>query len=118
MHKDYKITINNVVIDAKVSVPYSNCIRIEYFDATKQVLSTGYKSEHLGVCETPIVFMQHIEYDVARVIEGYTKKKVQHMTSGELIYTEQDILEQGRWKDLLRGDTDELEPKFKQLTLF
>ena len=47
MHKDYKITIDNVVIDAKVSVPYSNCIRIEYFDASKQILPTGYKSEHL-----------------------------------------------------------------------
>ena len=99
-------------------MPYSNCIRLEYRDESTKVLKTGYKCEHLGIHETPLVFMQTIEVVVGNYIELLTKRKVTAISSGNLNYSEKDIELAKQWEAFLRGDTLELYPEFKQLSLF
>lgn len=116
--KNFNIKIKGADIKCKVSVPYSNCIRIDFHDESKAIFESGYKCNHLGVTETPIVFMQTIEAVVVDLIEALTKSKVEAIGSGNLNYTPADIELAERWRAFLRGETESIKPKFVQLSMF
>ena len=101
-----------------VAAPYSNCIRLEYRDESKQLLETGYKCEHLGVCETPLVFMQTVEITVISTVEKLTKRKVTGISKGDTTYTQEDLELAEKWRKFLQGDTDRLRTATTQLSLF
>lgn len=117
IEKHFKLELDNKhLITCIVSVPYSNCIRLEYRDESKQLLEIGYKCEHLGVCETPLVFMQTIEITVISTIEKLTKRKVTGINKGDTTYTQEDLELAEKWRKFLSGDDEQ--PKFNQLSLF
>ena len=119
IEKHFTLELDNKhLITCIASVPYSNCIRLEYKDESTKILKTGYKCEYLGIHETPLVFMQTIEVVVVNYIELLTKRKVTAISSGNLNYSEKDIELANQWKEFLRGGTSELYPEFKQLSLF
>ena len=119
IEKHFTLELDNKhLITCIVSVPYSNCIRLEYRDESKQLLETGYKCEHLGVCETPLVFMQTVELDVIKCIEAMTKRKVTGISKSDTTYTPEDLQLAEKWRKFLQCDNAELMPKFKQLSLF
>lgn len=119
IEKYFKLELDNKhLINCIVSVPYSNCIRLEYRDESKQLLETGYKCEHLGVCETPLVFMQTVELSVIKCVEGITKRKVTDIRSDSMQYTQADLKLADQWRKFFQGDSAELTPKFEQLSLF
>lgn len=117
IEKHFKLELDNKhIITCVISVPYSNCIRLEYIDESKQLLKTGYKCEHLGVCETPLVFMQTIEITVISTIEKLTKRKVTGISKGDTTYTQEDLELAEKWRKFLSGDDEH--PKLVQLYLF
>ena len=102
IEKHFKLELDNKhIITCIVSAPYSNCIRLEYRDESKQLLETGYKCEHLGVCETPIVFMQTIELTVISTIEKLIKRKVIGISRCDTTYTQEDLELAEKWRKCL-----------------
>ena len=118
MNKQLTITIKGVELECIASVPYSNCLRLEFRDENKTIFETGYKCEHLGISLDPFTAMQTIEIDVVDHLEHLLKCKVDKLQVGELIYSDTDIELQRQWREFLSGDSDELRPKFNQLSLF
>ena len=117
IEKHFTLELDNThTITCVVSVPYSNCIRLEYRDESKQLLETGYKCEHLGVCETQLVFMQTIEITVISTIEKLIRSKVTCICKGDTTYTQEDLELAEKWRKFLSGDDEQ--PKFNQLSLF
>ena len=118
MNKQLTITIKGIELKCIASVPYSNCLRIEFRDEIKTIFATGYKCEHLGISLEPFTAMQTIEIDVVDYLEHLLKCKVDKLQVGELVYSDADIELQRQWKVFLSGKSDELRPKFNQLSLF
>lgn len=117
IEKHFTIELDNKhKITCLVSVLYSNCIRLEYNDESKQILETGYKCEHLGVCQTPLVFMQTVELSVIKCIEAMTKYKVTSISSSTVTYTQKDLELSEKWRKFLQGDDEQ--PKLVQFSLF
>ena len=117
IEKHFKLELDNThKLTCVVSMPYSNCIRLEYRDESKQLLETGYKCEHLGVCETPLVFMQTVEITVISTIEKLTNRKVTGISKCNTTYTQEDLELAEKWRKFLSGDDEQ--PKFNQLSLF
>ena len=117
IEKHFTLELDNMhKLTCVVSVPYSNCIRLEYRDESKQLLETGYKCEHLGVCETPLVFMQTIEITVISTIEKLTKRKLIGISKCDTTYTQEDLELAEKWRKFLQGDSEQ--PKLVQLYLF
>ena len=117
IEKHFKLELDNKhIITCDVSVPYGNCIRLEYRDGSRQMLETGYKCEHLGVCETPLVFMQTIEITVISTIEKLTKRKVIGISKCDTTYTQEELELAEKWRKFLSGDDEQ--PKLVQLSLF
>ena len=105
IEKHFTLELDNThTITCVVSVPYSNCIRLEYRDESKQLLETGYKCEHLGVCETPLVFMQTIELTVISTIEKLTKRKVIGISKCDTTYKQEDLELAEKWCKFLSVD--------------
>ena len=119
IEKYFKIQLDSKYeVACIVSVHYSNCIRLEYRDGSKQLLETGYKCEHLGVTETPLVFMQTVEITVISTIENLTNHKVIGISKGDTTYTREDLELAENWRKFLQGDTECLRPSITQLSLF
>lgn len=119
IEKQFYLTIDGKHdVDCIVSVPYGNCIRLEYRDESKQLLETGYKCYHLGILGYPIEFMQTVELHVIKMIEITINRKVTDIRSDSMQYTQDDLKLADQWRKFLQGDSDELTPKFEQLSLF
>lgn len=119
MKKTIQITIKGTDIRCIAAVPYSNCIRLEFFDESKQIFETGFKSEHLGIELDPFGAMQTIETTVVAYMEQICGCSVEAVVVDNLFYSEDDLRRQLRWKAFLTDeDQQEIKPKFLQLSLF
>lgn len=119
MLQQFNITAQGVTVICQVSCKFSNLLRLEYFDESKTLFKTGYQNVNLGLSLDPFGRMQTIALDVAECFEKFTKCKPESIQSGTISYTDADMEQQRKWRWFLSDESiQEINPQFKQLTLF
>lgn len=104
MHLQVTFEAKGVLLKGEISCKFSNCIHFQYYDASKTILQSGYKSHFLGIDEYPEIRIS--ERGVEEILEMFEllfKLKPTLKEVGNVVTQPNDLAEFARWRDFLQN---------------
>lgn len=103
MHQQITFKAKGVTMTGKISSEYGNVIHFEFFDPSKIVLDTGYRSHFIGIDEYPErrIYERGVE-EIQTMFELLFKFKPTLLNVEAVVTEPNDLVNFAKWRDFIR----------------
>lgn len=104
MHQQVIFEIKRSIIKGEIRCDFGNCIHFQYFDSSRQIIPSGYKSHFLGLDEYPE--KRIVEKGVEQILEMfellYNLKPILK-EAGKIVSQPTDLSRFAKWRKFLQN---------------